>query len=78
MYVCMYEACSCALTGASSWLLVCHLNFFGLNPARPQPGENTVHVHQNHSCIACVVVDKGACELLKFFCYDPISYNLEF
>ena len=35
------EAWSCALTGASSWLLVRHLKIFCGNPARPRPGENT-------------------------------------
>jgi len=29
-------------TGASSWLLMCHLSFSCGNPARPRPGENTV------------------------------------
>ena len=32
----------CTQTGASSWLLKRHLSFSCGNPARPQPGENTV------------------------------------
>ena len=35
-------ACLCNLRGASSWCFKRHLRFSCGNPARPQPGKNTV------------------------------------